>query len=167
MEATRVVELLAGLASAGVVVWLIGGWAIDALLGQERRPHDDLDILVADTDVGRTARVLARDGYRGDLAPVGATYLVDTAGHQIDVHVVSLQADGAAVYLMDDGESWTYPPGALDGRGRVLGRAVRCLSPQAMMLDHATGYALDAVHQGDVEALAVAFSIPVPPHQTA
>ncbi len=91
---------------------------------------------------------------------MGATYLVDAAGHQIDVHVISVQADGAAMYWMEDGDSWTYPSGVLDGRGEVVGQLVRCVSAEMMMLEHTTGYALDAVHQGDVEALEVAFGIP-------
>ena len=141
MDASRVVQLVSMLEASGVGVWLIGGWAIDALVGRQRRPHDDLDILIADADVDSAARVLSGDGYQGALAPMGATYLVDAAGHQIDVHVISVQADGAAVYWMEDGDSWTYPSGALDGRGEVVGQVVRCVSAETMMLDHTTGYA--------------------------
>jgi len=166
MDAARVVHLVAMLAAAGVTVWLIGGWAIDALLGGQRRTHDDLDLLIADRDADTVARVLAGAGYLGELPPVGATYLVDAEGHQIDVHVVTMQADGSALYWMEDGEAWTYPGDALDGRGRVLGHSVRCVSADAMMRDHTTGYALDAAHQADVKALGAAFGVPVPPHQT-
>jgi lincosamide nucleotidyltransferase A/C/D/E len=166
MGASRVVRLVSILEAACVGVWLIGGWAIDALVGKQHRPHDDLDILIADADVETAGPVLSGEGYRGDIARVGATYVVDAAGHQIDVHVISIQADGAAVYWMENDETWTYPPGALNGRGNVLGRVVRCASAEMMMLDHTTGYALDAIHQGDVEELSVAFGIPVPPHRT-
>lgn len=166
MDASRVVRLVSMLEAAGAGVWLIGGWAIDALVGKQHRPHDDLDVVIADADVENASRVLSDEGYRGDIARAGATYLVDAAGHQIDVHVISIQADGAAVYWMENGETWTYPPGALDGRGQVVGRVVRCASAEMMMLDHTTGYALDAIHQGDVEALSAAFGIPVPPHRT-
>jgi lincosamide nucleotidyltransferase A/C/D/E len=167
MNPSRVVRHVSSLEEAGVGVWLIGGWAIDALLGEQHRPHDDLDVLIPDTDVSTAGRVLSGEGYRGAIAAKGATYLVDAAGHQIDVHVISIRADGTAVYWMeDDDDVWTYPPGALDGRGEVLGQTVRCLSAGMMMLDHTTGYALDAVHQGDVDALSVAFGIPVPAHRT-
>jgi lincosamide nucleotidyltransferase A/C/D/E len=166
MDASRVVRLVSMLEAAGVGVWLIGGWAIDALVGKQHRPHDDLDILIADADVERAGLVLSGEGYQGDIARVGSTYVVDAAGHQIDVHVVSIRADGTAVYRMEDDEAWTYPPGALNGRGEVLGKVVRCVSAEMMMLDHTTGYPLDAIHQSDVEALSAAFGIRVPPHRT-
>ena len=34
------------LQSAGVRVWLDGGWSVDALLGEQTRPHADLDLAV-------------------------------------------------------------------------------------------------------------------------
>ncbi len=51
MDASRVVQLVSMLEANGVGVWLIGGWAIDALVDRQRRPHDDLDVLIADADV--------------------------------------------------------------------------------------------------------------------
>ena len=64
---------------------------------------------------------------------------------------------------MEDGTPWLYEPGSLDGIGTVLDREVPCLTPEQMMIEHATGYALDAVHRADVAALAEAFGLPIPP----
>ncbi len=30
----------------GIRVWLTGGWGIDALLGEQARPHKDLDLIL-------------------------------------------------------------------------------------------------------------------------
>jgi lincosamide nucleotidyltransferase A/C/D/E len=35
---------------AGLVVWLDGGWGVDALLGYRSRPHQDLDLVIARDD---------------------------------------------------------------------------------------------------------------------
>lgn len=162
MDANEVVRLLGSLADGGVGTWLMGGWAIDALIGRRRRPHDDLDLLVRDVDLSRAAEVLATAGYHGDLGMDGSSYLVDGAGRQVDIHVIRFRGDGVAVYRMEDGTPWLYDPGALDGIGTVLGREVPCLTPEMMMIEHATGYALDAVHREDVAALAEAFGLDVP-----
>jgi len=53
MTAERVLELLAVLRSAGIRAILDGGWGVDALLGSETRPHEDLDLVVALADVTR------------------------------------------------------------------------------------------------------------------
>jgi lincosamide nucleotidyltransferase A/C/D/E len=63
MDADRVLELLAHLTTHGITAWLDGGWAVDALIGRQRRPHDDLDLLVDITDVERVPTVLAGHGY--------------------------------------------------------------------------------------------------------
>jgi lincosamide nucleotidyltransferase A/C/D/E len=46
-EMTReaLVDLLQLFESTGIEVWLDGGWAVDALLGEQTRPHKDVDII--------------------------------------------------------------------------------------------------------------------------
>jgi lincosamide nucleotidyltransferase A/C/D/E len=45
MAAQEVVRLLDLLESAGVTVWLDGGWGVDALLEEQTREHDDLGLV--------------------------------------------------------------------------------------------------------------------------
>ena len=167
MGPETVIEVLDAFQAAGVRTWLIGGWAIDALVGVQRRPHDDLDLLVTEPDAGRASALLAGLGYPGHVAAPGSTYMVDAAGRQVDVHVIAVRPDGSAVYRMDNGSPWVYAAGSLEGRGTVLGRPVACVTPEQMMLEHTIGYALDAVHQADVVALAAAFGLSVPPFDRA
>lgn len=168
MDADRVLDLLAHLESHGISAWLDGGWAVDALVGRQRRPHDDLDLLVEINEAVRLPAALAEHGYtvgRG-YAPTSFE-LVDAVGHQVDVHPVRFTAAGDGLYMMDSGEDWTFPADGFAGTGEILGQTVRCLSADVMMVCHATGYALDEVHQADVAALSDSCGIPVPPIQIA
>jgi lincosamide nucleotidyltransferase A/C/D/E len=163
MDARRLVGLMEHLASLGIPVWLDGGWAIDALLGHQRRPHDDLDLVAALDDVARISAALA--GYDYVLANCGdprVVVMVDEAGHQVDVHPVVFTEKGDGIYKMTTGGDWIYPSHGFAGAGEVLGRSVPCLTPEVMMVCHATGYVLDDVHKGDVVALRNRFGIPIP-----
>ena len=57
MTAERVLQILDTLRSAGVTATVDGGWGVDALVGRETRPHEDLDLVVAlgDVDAIRSA----------------------------------------------------------------------------------------------------------------
>ena len=168
MEGQRVLELLDCLDEVGISVWLDGGWGVDALLGTQRRPHDDLDLIVRLDDVPQLQKALGRMGYaRANGAPPLSFEMTDADGYQVDVHAVCFNASGEAVYRMSSGEDWVYPPGALSGTGTILGRRVRCQTPEMQLLAHTTGYALDAAHGDDVAALSERFRLPLPPFRSA
>jgi lincosamide nucleotidyltransferase A/C/D/E len=163
MDAARVLDLLGRLEARGIPVWLDGGWAIDALLGEQTRSHDDLDLVSRFADSAAIGEALADLGYV--LAGGGLPHsfeLVDAAGHQIDVHPVVLRDDGDGVYRMADGGEWIFPAAGFAGSGHVLGRRVPCLTAEVVMVNHTSGYALDDAHQRDVEALGERYGIPVP-----
>ena len=163
MEGARVIDLLGLLAAAEIPVWLDGGWGIDAPLERQTRPHDDLDLVASLDDVARIEDVLGRRGYvvAGGGAPLSFE-LVDSNGHQVDVHPVTFTATGDGLYPMANGEDWVYPAHGFAGAGRIDGGAVPCLTPDVMMRCHTTGYALDDAHQRDVEALSEQFAIRLP-----
>ena len=102
-------------------------------------------------DAGRIARVTF-------MTFVALVFLYPLVGF----FTVALRSDGFGVYRMDDGTDWVYEPGAFGGVGTVLGLELPCLTPETMMLEHATGYELDDVHRADVAALAKAFGLAVP-----
>jgi lincosamide nucleotidyltransferase A/C/D/E len=163
MAAACVLDLLADLEARRIPVWLDGGWAIDALLGEQTRPHDDLDLVSRLDDTARIEEALGERGYV--LAGGGAPHsfeLVDPEGHQVDVHPVSFSANGDGVYRMAAGDVWTFPAAGFGGSGLILGRQVPCLTPEVVMVNHTTGYALDEAHQRDVQALGECYGIPVP-----
>jgi hypothetical protein len=63
---------------------------------------------------------------------------------------------------MVGGGEWIFPAGGFGGVGRILNRAAPCLTPEVVLVNHTTGYALDEEHERDVRALAERYSLPVP-----
>lgn len=167
MDAARVLDLLAHLQTSGISAWLDGGWAVDALLGEQTREHDDLDLVTRLEDSARIEEVLGERGYvTGYGAPPHSFELVDRAGHQVDVHPASFTPDGDGVYKSDSGQDWIYPAHGFLGVGRILGQEVACLTPEVVLVNHSTGYVLDAEHERDVRALAERYGLAVPDFRT-
>jgi lincosamide nucleotidyltransferase A/C/D/E len=162
MPAQELVAIVSALEEAGIAVWLDGGWAVDAALGEETRVHDDLDLVVALDDVGRVRETLAARGYalaRGE--PPCCFDLRDPEGRQVDVHPVTFADSGDGLYVMEEGGTWPYPAAGFAGVGTVLGRRVRCLTPDVQILCH-TGYEPTLESYDDVWALSRRFELPVP-----
>jgi lincosamide nucleotidyltransferase A/C/D/E len=63
MTAADVVEILGWLGAASADVWLDGGWGVDALVGEQTREHEDLDLIVRDAHEPRMREVLATHGF--------------------------------------------------------------------------------------------------------
>ena len=168
MDAARVLDLLSGFRTYGIAVWLDGGWAVDALLHEQTRPHDDLDLVARLEDTARIEEALGERGYvRAYGGPPLSYELVDGEGHQVDVHPASFAPTGDGVYRMANGDDWVYPAAGFGGEGRILGRPVPCLTPEVVLLNHSTGYALDEPHQRDIRALSEHYGLPLPRFQSA
>ena len=162
MSAEDALAVLACLESAGVDVWLDGGWAVDAALEAQARPHDDLDVVVDLRKVDTVREVLEQRGYvAGRGEPPMSFELVDREGRQGDVHPVVFTESGDGLYRMDDGEDWAYPASGFEGTGSVLGCQVRCLTPEIQILCH-SGYEPHRKAFDDVTALSRRFGLPLP-----
>src|SRR5688572_27872798 len=89
MHANDAVELYRLFECNEIAVWIDGGWAVDALLGEQTRAHDDLDIAVQTRDLSKLCDLLDARGYRPkgekDAKPWNFV-LTDGAGHEVDVH---------------------------------------------------------------------------------
>ena len=163
MTADDVCRVLRLLEARGIRVWLDGGWAVDASLGSQTRPHDDLDIVIEERDRPVAVAALRERGYapvpRDDTRPWNFV-LGDDHGHQIDFHVIVLDSQGDGIYgPPENGDR--YPAAALTGTGAVNGRPVASISPEWQVRFH-TGYDVDATDWADVSALCRRFNIPVP-----
>jgi Aminoglycoside-2''-adenylyltransferase len=64
MTAEDAVEIVGWLSASDVDVWLLGGWGVDALVGEQTRDHKDLDLMVRDEHVSRMSDVLNEHGFR-------------------------------------------------------------------------------------------------------
>jgi hypothetical protein len=93
--------------------------------------------------------------------------LVDVDGHQVDVHPVAFNNAGDGIYRMRVGADWIFPAAGFKGAGNILGREVPTLTPEVVLVNHTTGYALDEQHQRDVEALSERYGIPLPEFRRA
>jgi len=165
MSAEDVADLVGLLADVGVEVWLDGGWGVDALLGEQTRPHDDLDLVAQLQDVPTLQEALARRGFllAGGGAPMSFE-LTDDEGRQVDVHPVVFDERGDGVYRMRDGGDWLYPANGFAGVGHVGGRRVRCRTAEVQLLCHG-GYEPDADDLHDMRALADRFGLELPEGQ--
>jgi len=163
MTADDVCAFLDLMDSRAVRIWLDGGWAVDACLGSQTRLHDDLDIVIEQTDMPVAVAALEQCGYahvpRHDTRAWNFV-LGDNAGHQIDFHVIVLDEQGRGVYGPASNEE-SYPAEALAGTGTVNGRTVLCITPEWLVRFH-TGYEVDATDRADVAALCERFGIPIP-----
>jgi len=163
MTPSALVELLHSLDAADILVWLDGGWGVDALLERQTRPHKDVDIILRVADVRRLQEILARKGFAiREGIPPNSFVLADGSGLEVDVHAVVFDDDGNAVYRMEDGRDWIFAAEAFSGWGVVEGMRVRCLSPRTQVLCHAQGYVPTEKDVHDMELLQDRFAVELP-----
>lgn len=163
--AADVVEVLDLLDGAGVPAWLDGGWAVDALLGEPTRPHDDLDLAVPTRAFPAALAALVEAGFVQvrDDGPYHRVVL-DRVGRLVDVHAF----DDSATVVDDDGvvrcgpDGLAYEAAGFDGSGVVGGRQVPCISAETLVGYH-TGDAVDDDDWHDVRLLHERFGVPIPP----
>src|SRR5262245_48523814 len=141
MTAADVVEILEWLEEGNADVWLDGGWGVDALLGQQTREHDDLDLIVRDVHEYRMRNVLRNHGFRQLPGAVPQSFiLADERGREVDVHPVRFDEDGIGHVLSERGEPFAHAAEAFAATGRISGRPVACLCAEAQMSNHSCGY---------------------------
>lgn len=158
MKAETVVELVKLLIANDIDVVIDGGWGVDALLGEQTRPHDDLDIAVPHKDVPKLRKILGEKGFeeifRDDTRDCNFV-LEDASKNQIDVHSYTFDEHGSNIYGI------AYLPEHFTGEGVIGGYRVKCIAPEWMVKFH-TGYATDENDFHDTRALCEKFNIPLP-----
>ena len=164
MPVEDVTTLLQSLDAHEVDVRVGGGWAVDALLGEQTRPHSDLDIWLPAAHLEPLFVALAEHAidriypWPGDRPWNFVVH--DGARRRVDLHVYEVLPDGSIHYgSVVDG--YRYPAEALSGRGNIAGRAVRCDAPEWAVRWH-TGYPPRPVDRHDVTLLCNRFTIDLP-----
>lgn len=158
MSGAAAIQLLQLFVWNGLDIVVDGGWGVDALLGEQTRPHNDLDIALRHKDVPKLRALLEARGYTDVSRPDSWAcnfVMGDAQGHEVDIHSYTYDAHGQLIFGVP------YPPDALTGTGSIQGYPVKCISPAWMVKFH-TGYTLDENDYRDVSALCKRFGIALP-----
>ena len=152
MTLDEVLRVLDALDGAQVCWWVLGGWGVDALVGEQTREHRDLDLAV-DLDQWDTALQTCTGlayAVETDWWPVR----VEVASPEgwIDLHPVRFDEAGDGVQAGLDGETYDYPRRHLT-TGTLGGREVRCVSAEWQVRVH-HGYDPRPQDLHDLEVLA-------------
>lgn len=175
ISAEEVVRVYRLLLDDDIQIWLNGGWGLDALLGEQTRPHKDLDVIMLLDDVLRMCELLGGEGYvlkelwsenrpavdAQGLETATAFVLWDPQGREFDVHAMRFDAQGNGLPMWENSEGLVFKPQDLAGTGSIAGVAVRCFTPEMQMLCH-VGYELPEKHARDVELLHERFGVAYP-----
>jgi lincosamide nucleotidyltransferase A/C/D/E len=165
MSAQDVVRLVERL-DAHDVDWCVGGgWAVDALLGEQTREHSDLDLW---------APIAHLEGLFPAFVGLGVDRILPWPGDRpwnfvlhdglrlrVDLHLYEPLADGSRHYG-SVAEGVVFPAEALAGHGSIAGVEVRCESAEWAVRWH-TGYPARPVDLHDVPLLCRRFGIALPP----
>ncbi len=168
MPAIEVARILDALAAAGVDVHLDGGWAVDALVGEQTCDHRDLDLAFDGEAVQAAVRALRAVGYTEDETAIpglpARLVMRDEDGRCVDLHPLAFDREGNGWQeLSPTGRAWgLYPRGDLEHEGTIEGRSVPCTSPE---LQHRfrMGYEWSERDEHFLLVLHRRFGLPVPP----
>ncbi len=128
MTSKDVLNLYTELDKLGIQVWIDGGWAVDALLGEQTRSHKDLDIAIQWKDVHKLRELLKAQGYKKIKEDSQWNFVLgDDQGREIDVHAFIFDDQGNVVGGIE------YPTASLTGIGTIGGQTVRCISAEYMV----------------------------------
>lgn len=82
MTSEALADLLHLFENAGIVVWLDGGWAVDAVLGEQSRPHKDVDIILRVADLPALRDVLGSKGFEIRAGGTESNFVLANRPHQ-------------------------------------------------------------------------------------
>lgn len=136
MRAEEVLNIYKSLEEQGIKVWIDGGWAVDALLGEQTRPHQDVDFAVQHKDLEAMEQFLAKRGFKDierDKELMWDRLFTNDAGKEIEVHAFSFDVNGKVI----EEEFWNgYSADSLIGMGNILDTEVRCVSLEQLVKTH-------------------------------
>jgi lincosamide nucleotidyltransferase A/C/D/E len=152
MRANQLLDLVERLRTVTPVVWIGGGWGVDALVGRQTRPHGDLDVVVDAPSLPAVRALLDGLGFRPteDWLPVRIE-VAHPDGRRVDLHPVTFAADGSGLQPGLDDTVFLYPAGCTT-TGYVDGQPVTCLTAAQQLLFR-QGFSWREVDHHDVALL--------------
>jgi lincosamide nucleotidyltransferase A/C/D/E len=160
MTAGDVLDVIKLFERNAIEVIIDGGWAVDALLGEQTRPHSDLDIAMPHKYVPLARHLLEGRGYcdvpRTDTRDCNFV-MGDDSGRTVDFHTYTYDESGNLLFGL---------PAPIVARCRLIaGCQVRCITPEWLVKFH-IGYSHDTDDVQDVLALCQRYTHPIPPQYT-
>lgn len=113
--------------NSGVKIWIDGGWSVDALLGEQIRPHKDMDIAIENKDLPKFLELTQAQGYQEIRRDNEWNFVLGNNNKEVDVHVFVRDPEGNIVGGIK------YPTESLTGTGTIDGQEVRCVSAKYMV----------------------------------
>ena len=158
-DALNVIDVLT---NGGAEIWIAGGWAVDAVVGETTRPHRDLDLAIRSEHLETAIAGLGQLGYARtlDLLPVRLV-MEAPGGRCVDLHPVTFDAAGFGRQVGDEGRVYEYPTEGF-GTGRIGGRTVPCLTADQLVRFH-LGYEPLDHDRHEMALLRERLQVEVPP----
>ncbi|WP_375426714.1 nucleotidyltransferase domain-containing protein [uncultured Friedmanniella sp.] len=129
-------RLQALLEEHGIHSWLFGGWAVDFHAGRVTRDHDDIDLAVWRTDLGRLDGLLRSEGWTHHPEPDEDGYTgYERAGLRVEVAFLAVDEEGIVHTPLADGRG-DWPVGSFgDDVAEVGGVRARVVSRASLIED--------------------------------
>ena len=157
MNENEAVDLLKKSSLIGVEVWITGGWGVDAILGRQTRPHNDIDFFIQKKDTAEFIQMLSSNGYHETKKESEDQQVwCDSCDRVVDLHFFEFVGNGTLRF-----ENEIYPLDIFNGNGRIGGITVRCLTAEAQVKYH-QGYEYKEKDIQDVLLLCRTFGLPIP-----
>ena len=152
MTASEVHAIVDWPETRAVVYQIHGGWAVDALVGHQTRPHRDLDLFVDAAAVDDIVSWLTARGYAVETDWLPARLELRSGPLRVDVHPMILDSDGNGVQQGLGGEVFWHAR-AMRTLGVVSGGAVVVATVKRLRELH-EGYEPREVDVHDLHLLA-------------
>jgi lincosamide nucleotidyltransferase A/C/D/E len=143
----------------GVSVWVGGGWGVDALVGFQTRPHNDIDIYTEKKNADIIFKMLISKRYseiKMEYTTESHTVWQDVSNRIIDIHLIEFERIDTLYF-----ENEAYPSNVLNGNGTIGGLEVQCFTAEAQLLFH-QGYEHNENDAHDVKLLCKTFGLDIP-----
>jgi lincosamide nucleotidyltransferase A/C/D/E len=164
MTAASALAVLEAVGRQGVSVCVGGGWAVDALLGEQTREHGDLDLWADAADLHPLFLGLTGAGVDAIMPWPGDRpwnfVLHDRGRLRVDLHLYE-HLDGGSLRYGSFNSGLVLPVGALEGVGVVGGVRLRCEAPSWTLRCH-QGYPPRDLDRQDMARLCRRFGLDLP-----
>lgn len=152
------IEIINYAKTLGIQVWLDGGWGVDALLKEQTRAHNDIDLFIEEKNKEIFINLLLAKEFNEVIEIYTTndhTVWKDKLGRIIDLHIFRLN-NNEIIY---DGMKFSID--IFNGKGKIGNIEVNCVNAEAQVSFH-LGYEFGEKDVHDVKLLCERFNIPIP-----